>query len=617
MISLVGTLALFTLFLTSYMGAIASPKNDVITDYDCWASDFRPHGGFVDDIVGVVYPTEDIALAMLALREGPPQGVTSYDDRVLSAYVAPLVVDEDISVNVTLGTIYRQLTLNSGRFPTNLTGYRRAMAYGIDKYHVNAEAIGGAGVPMDSYVPIVATEWEVESKLDTHFYDKNIAAGNKSLENAGFVDLNGDGWREWDPDGDKVADMTSDECAIEIGASVGYDPAIISCELAAEGLNEMGMKATVFEEDFSFLIDNALTGDYWVICFSWNVSPVNPPDLMFDFFRTGQIYADILYYFSNATIDEALDDMMEAKTAAEAKEAAVEAGKLLAFEQPMIVMYNDAVIDAFRTDIWEGYMTFAGTGIVQAGNNYAYQKVRLKESEDGPFGGEYRPVFSEGWESTNPLLMTEGYNMDNIIWQGLWQTDPNNWDPIPDLAYNWTIAETKASGSIQDGQKFTFKLYENATWHDDEAVKADDVVYTWMEVWPHSPELSDGIANVYDVKAVDDYTVEIYTNKSGYFEWGRATGIPVLPKHVWEAVAEKDIEFEDWVPKASEMIGSGPYKVDKIVAEQYTSFKLHEGWNFLIDREEYTKTGGPAPFAPISLILASFVVVAIFFRKKR
>jgi ABC-type transport system substrate-binding protein len=264
------------------------------------------------------------------------------------------------------------------------------------------------------------------------------------------------------------------------------------------------------------------------------------------------------YRFSNATIDDVLDDMMAAKTAAKAKEYAIEATKLLAYEQPMIVAYNDAWVDGYRIDDWEGHMEFKGRGIVQSGNPYGYYNIRLKEDKGGPYGGTYKPVFSEGWESTNVLQQTEGYNMNFIVWSGLMNVDPNNWEFMPDLAYEWEVEETtKGAGGVEDGQKFTFKLLENATWHDGKPVTADDCKFTYDEVWPTSPELSYLIDNVYMTKAPDKYTFEIYTNASGYFEFGDATGINILPKHVWE---DHGPDYHLWVPKASEMIGSGPYK---------------------------------------------------------
>jgi ABC-type transport system substrate-binding protein len=571
------------------------------------ASGWDPHGAYVDDVVYAVYPSEDIAQAILALRTGE---IDAYDERIPYTQLKDLINDPDITVNISLGSIYRQLTLNSERFPTNITGYRRALAFGMDKYKVMEEAIGGVGEPLDSYIPTVATEWEVESSLTTHFYDKDIVSANASLEAAGFKDLDGDGWREYDVNGNDVWDAGTDldtvDFAIEMGATAGYDPAIVACEVTAEGMAEMGLMATVIEKDFSALISDAINfGDFYVICFSWSIGVVNPPDLFFDLFRTGQFYADYLYRFSNTThIDPAIDTMMAATTLTEAKAAAIVVTELLAYEQPMIVCYNDAYINAWRNDKFDGFFTYTGRG--QTGsNNYICTHVKLKPEFGGPFGGEFRFAMSEDLETTNPMVASEGYTvrLQGFIWEGLWKTDPWDWNPIPSLAYDWDIEQTTASGDIQDGQKFTFYLYENATWHDGEAVMSDDVVYSIETITPESPEYGFLVANTYKVEAPDDYTVELYTNASGYFEWGRSTGITIFPKHVWTGIANFTAPLAD-----ADIIGSGPYKWVENVAGEYTALARHEDWHFGV---EHTPTTVTPPPPDMTLLLLAGVGVAV------
>ena len=46
--------------------------------------------------------------------------------------------------------------------------------------------------------------------------------------------------------------------------------------------------------------------------------------------------------------------------------------------------------------------------------------------------------------------------------------------PRPDLAHSWEISE--------DGLTYTFNLVEDATFHDDEPVTAEDVVFTVEEI---------------------------------------------------------------------------------------------------------------------------------------
>ncbi|MFX0151805.1 MAG: ABC transporter substrate-binding protein, partial [Candidatus Hodarchaeota archaeon] len=442
---------------------------------------FRPQGGYLDELVFVVYPSEDTAQALMALSTGGAQGLDAYDERVGPEFLPSLIGVNGVQINITQAMQYRQLSYNCQIFPTNITGFRRAIAFGADKYRAVLEAVAGAGSPLDSYIPVPAVEWEVESQMETHFYDKDIESGNASLEASGFKDLDGDGWRDYDKNGNGVLDAGEPtHITVNMGASAGWDPAIICAQVAMDGMHEMGIDGVVVEKDFSFLMDEFEAGGVNAICFSWGIGKAGPPQSMFDFFRTGEVYSDMFYHLDNATVDAALDAMMAASTAEEAKEKAIIAVDMLAYEQPMCVMYNTAYTDAYRTDKWEGYFHNLGSGITNGDNYAAATKVRLKEANGGPYGGTYRYCFSEGWESTNPTVATEGYSIMvfGYIYSGLYNLDPYTWDPIPDLAYNWTIESTTAGGGLQAGQKFTFKLLENATWHDGEAVTSADVKFT-------------------------------------------------------------------------------------------------------------------------------------------
>lgn len=64
----------------------------------------------------------------------------------------------------------------------------------------------------------------------------------------------------------------------------------------------------------------------------------------------------------------------------------------------------------------------------------------------------------------------------------------------------------------EDGTVYTMKLREGVTWHDGEAVTADDVVFTWtsliegwIDVGVSAGMYVDGVAVI--VEKLDDYTV--------------------------------------------------------------------------------------------------------------
>ena len=600
-----------------------------------WPSEFRPHGAYADEITFQVYEEGEIPLAMLALQNGDFE---SYDDRILSSYMGPLIHDPNIEVTFTLGVRYRTLNLNCERFPTNITAYRRAMAYGFDKYRANQEAIGGIGMPLDSYIPIVSETWEVESEVGGEFYDMNIEAGNASLEAAGFIDLDGDGWREYDANGDgdfvDPGDYDDDapEMSIEMNPSLAYDPAIIACTVAQDGLEAMGMHSTIVEMDFGTIIDNMVIGDYYVSCWTEGVSVLNTAKLLYDNFRTGAVWNPDYYHFSNATIDVALDAMVAGTTLEEVQAGALEASRLLAYEQPQIVCYNDAIVGAYRvgdTTEWTGYFEVPGLGVTHGDNSHLCTKIHHK---DGSLGGEFVTALSDNMNTLNCQLQTTGYEATvfQYIYESLWQVDPVNWQPMPMLAYAWEteVGITEAAYNVTNGEKYTFYLYENETWHDGEAFTAADVKFSFEEVWPYSNAYPTEAEDIYKILTPDDYTVEIYVNNTGFFQWTDVTGMGyIVPEHIWDGV-----NVTTFNPTDAQMIGTGPYAWNERVPGQYINLVRHADWRWDIrdippppepDTTTTTTTTTTEPdeedtsFSVVSIIAGLGFVVAIYYKRRR
>ncbi|MFX0204817.1 MAG: ABC transporter substrate-binding protein [Candidatus Hodarchaeota archaeon] len=548
-----------------------------------WSSTFRPHGGYVDEIVFHIYTEIETPLAMAALQTGE---IDAYDEHVLNNFLVALVNDEDIEVTFTPSTKYRALTFNCARFPTNITAFRRAMAFGYDKYPYS-DIIGGFSQPQDSYIPLILTEWEVESALTEHFYEADSLSGNASLENAGFKDLDGDGWREydtnsngiWDPEIDFDDDVYAEGGIIQLVTTEGSDPAIRVCTEMQEGLEYMGIRSEVIEME-TFQIDNVFAGNHWVVCWTESVPVFNPVKVLHNRFRTGARWnrdPNNLYHFSNSTIDTILDSMVNAASIEEVKQYAREASVLLAFEQPQIVITNDVNIGAHRNDEFEGFFEAAGIGVTHGANWAVATQVHLNESLGGPYGGVFNYCLSGNVSTWNPYLQLTAYEATvfQYIYEPLWNFDPLTWDPIPGLAYDWDIEPTTTNGDILDGQKFTFYLYENETWHDREAFKAADVNHS-MHMWITSPFYPPELEDIYKVEIPDDYTIEFFTNKTGYFEWADTTAFYITPKHIW-----KNIEnVSAYSPPTAEVIGTGPYKLDAWTPGESIRLLRHENWRW-------------------------------------
>ena len=260
---------------------------------------------------------------------------------------------------------------------------------------------------------------------------------------------------------------------------------------------------------------------------------------------------------------------------------------MLAFEQPQIVCYNDVNIGAHRTDKFDGWFEFAGAG-VSSGDNWACAtKVRLKESLGGPYGGTFKYCLSDNMNTLNPYLQKTGYEATvfQYIYETLWNVHPNIWDPMPGLAYDWDMETTTASGDILDGQKFTFYLYENETWHDGTPFTSADVNHS-IYMWRDSPFVNPEMEDIYKIVLPDDHTIELYVNETGFFEFADTTAFYVVPQHIWADVAN----VTSYTPTEADMIGTGPYYMDARVPSEYISLLRHEGWRWGVEHEEPVET---------------------------
>jgi len=156
------------------------------------------------------------------------------------------------------------------------------------------------------------------------------------------------------------------------------------------------------------------------------------------------------------------------------------------------------------------------------------------------------------------------------IFQALLRYRFNSKELEGDLAKSWTVSP--------DGLVYTFKLRDNIKWHKGFGkVTAHDVKFSFdrvMDSKTRSPYSGDVKAEVKEVKAVDDYTVEIHLKaRSAIFLHNAARPRPVM------IVCQKAVEKygKDF---ARNPIGSGPFVFQSMTREQIVltaNKEYHEG----------------------------------------
>lgn len=130
-----------------------------------------------------------------------------------------------------------------------------------------------------------------------------------------------------------------------------------------------------------------------------------------------------------------------------------------------------------------------------------------------------------------------------------------------------------------DFSSVTYKLRENAKWHDGQPVTAADVIWSFDTIRKLNPAYAFYYANVVNVKETAPREVTFTFNKPGNREIPHIIGqITVLPKHWWEGKDKngKKRNINEGLFEAP--LGSGPYRVKNFVAGRSVVYERVKDW---------------------------------------
>ncbi|OGY91733.1 MAG: hypothetical protein A3B30_01570 [Candidatus Komeilibacteria bacterium RIFCSPLOWO2_01_FULL_52_15] len=173
-------------------------------------------------------------------------------------------------------------------------------------------------------------------------------------------------------------------------------------------------------------------------------------------------------------------------------------------------------------------------------------------------GGSYTEGLVGSPRFINPLLAA-GNDVDRdlsrLIFAGLLTTDADG-NIVRDLAENYTISD--------DQKIYTVTLRRNLTWHDNEPLTADDVLFTIQAIQDPAYHSSlrvsfDGI----DVKKQDDTTI-IFTLRTPFPGFLSALTVGILPEHIWYSIPASQMQLAEANLKP---VGAGPYRFKNLVRD--------------------------------------------------
>ena len=205
----------------------------------------------------------------------------------------------------------------------------------------------------------------------------------------------------------------------------------------------------------------------------------------------------------------------------------------------------------------------------------------LTFSTGSPWGtfSPFRPTYQYGYSSNTPAMLTHSR---------LFDLDRNN-DTHPDLALEWEISD--------DATVYSFRLREDARWHDGEPVTANDVVETvrfilnqdtninprrWISALKGGQDYYDGVTDeLPGVYAPDDFNVvfELEETNVGW-HLSATTDLQILPAHIFNNVTPADIVEHHapawYTPELN--IGSGPFKFVRAERDQFVELVRNDDY---------------------------------------
>jgi peptide/nickel transport system substrate-binding protein len=157
----------------------------------------------------------------------------------------------------------------------------------------------------------------------------------------------------------------------------------------------------------------------------------------------------------------------------------------------------------------------------------------------------------------NPYTYQTGYpgwNLMTLIYEPLFTPDADN-IPQPWLVRRYAVSP--------DGRTWTLVLHPNIRWHDGRPFTADDVKFTYEYVrrQPHARWTGQvrAIESI-ETSGPTGLTIRLSAPSSAFAAQPLAD-LPILPRHLWEAVANPR-QFND-------VVGSGPYRLAEMRDGQF------------------------------------------------
>ena len=300
-----------------------------------------------------IYTQLDVAI--LALQNGE---VHHLPWSLTPGYYNLLKTDPNIGIEMPKDQGLFYLSFNQRKGAMQDVEFRRAVSYAVDKDYIVNRLLGGYGIKGSVPMSVTNTLY-VNTTVPAWIQGGDLVAAEATLDAAGYVDADGDGWRDM-PDGSplKYNILTPPK---------DYDPIRADSGIMIEkNLKAIGLNVAAVPTSFDTIVSAAFVSvDFDMYILGWAVGSF-PENYLRDFFHSE---ADTAINpagsnaggFDNAEYD-ALVDALEVEMDTDLRAQMVKDACGIVMDQ---VGYNTLFyktnIEAFREDVWSGWVPAFGS----------------------------------------------------------------------------------------------------------------------------------------------------------------------------------------------------------------------------------------------------------------
>jgi hypothetical protein len=433
--------------------------------------------------------------------------------------------------------------------PLHELKFRRAIAHAINKTYIIEAFWQNMAERIDQPLPAVFFDWMNETYTGVGYpYEYNLTKASQLLDDLGFVDTDGNGYRNYPVDWPGLEGQRPDFTyyPLKVCVRIEHSQRLYTGQYLVSQLQSIGVACNVIYGDASYLFPIVFDDrNYHIYTSGWRITNCFASYYLYhsEFwypnghnYVTGMNESNLPNY---PQLDELLEDLYHASTFEEAKEKCKEALGFLVEKCINIPLVTPIDFLAYRKEV---------QGIIKPNKsvwtyNYhiilnRYNLLSAFKSDGSPIrvGVHFRiedlnVLFDVFWPSKLDAL--------RMIYDDLTYFPPDGSAYYIPWQSSWNIELWYDAETGENKTKFTFYLTNSSYWvkpvtgeilgrmtaYDFEFSAWYVQQYPDCRWWP-------GEDQIHHIKVIDELTVEVYMNTKGIYGFTELT-FPILPKNTW------------------------------------------------------------------------------------